>query len=148
MNLFMPNANQPSFPTSQEHHRMAMSYADLAFKNPKISHLGSTRLMLNQAALHHELEAIYKLPLQEQSSITWFVLHRSAATLALDCEQLDMAVMIASNALASARNDTPQALMDELHQVLTQAKKRQETFQARSTTSVGAEHMTAAMPRK
>ena len=55
-------------------------------------------LALFREALQSELAAIGKLP--EQSGLGWSILIRSAATMALDCEDYRMAEKLASTALA------------------------------------------------
>lgn len=70
-------------------------------------------------ALENELAALNEIErLGDKVEPTYSVLHRSAATLALDCHDFRLAEKLASKALAS---DPPPAIADELRDVLKQA---------------------------
>ena len=73
----------------------------------------STRLF--EKALENELMAISKLEAEGRIEPTYSVLHRSAGTLALDCNQPRKAEQIATKALAQ---DPPQEIADELRELL------------------------------
>ena len=72
-------------------------------------------LPLFQQALELELAAIDAL--EEYMEPTYSVLHRSAATLALDCNELRKAEQLAAKALAK---EPPDFVADELREVLEQ----------------------------
>ena len=72
-------------------------------------------MLLFQQALEHELAAIDAL--EEYIEPTYSVLHRSAATLALDCNDLRKAEQLAAKALAK---EPPDFVADELRDVLGQ----------------------------
>lgn len=70
-------------------------------------------------ALENELIALNELErLDSKVEPTHSVLHRSAATLALDCHDFRLAEKLACKALAA---DPPAAIADELRDVLEQA---------------------------
>jgi addiction module HigA family antidote len=73
----------------------------------------STKLF--EKALENELAAISKLEAEGRVEPTYSVLHRSAGTLALDCNQPRKAEQIATKALAQ---DPPQEIADELRELL------------------------------
>ena len=70
---------------------------------------------LFEQALELELAAIDAL--EEYIEPTYSVLHRSAATLALDCNELRKAEQLAAKALAQ---EPPEFLADQLREVLEQ----------------------------
>ena len=78
-------------------HNRAMDLVDRAFQE-KARGNSEPSLALFRDALQSELAAIRQLP--EQSGLGWSVLIRSAATIALDCEDYRMAEKLASTALA------------------------------------------------
>ena len=78
-------------------HNRAMDLVDRAFQE-KARGNSEPSLALFRDALQSELAAIRQLP--EQSGLSWSVLIRSAATIALDCEDYRMAEKLASTALA------------------------------------------------
>ena len=72
-------------------------------------------LPLFRQALQLEIAAIDTL--DEYIEPTYSVLHRSAATLALDCNELRKAEQLAANALAK---EPPEFVADQLREVLEQ----------------------------
>lgn len=99
-------------------HRKAM---DLAAKGLVARMRGDTEEAAAhfEQALENELVALNELDrLGDKVEPTHSVLHRSAATLALDCRDFRLAEKLASKALAA---DPPPAIADELRNVLEQA---------------------------
>ena len=75
----------------------------------------STKLF--EKALEDELEAIRKLETEGRIEPTYSVLHRSAGTLALDCNQFQKAEEIIKKALSQ---NPPQEIAEELHELWSQ----------------------------
>ncbi|MYA24605.1 MAG: hypothetical protein F4X75_09185 [Gemmatimonadetes bacterium] len=65
-------------------------------------------------ALEYELEAIAQLEVEGRIEPTYSVLHRSAGTLALDCNQPEKADDIVKKAL---NQNPPQEIAEELHEL-------------------------------
>ena len=82
-------------------------------------------LPLFQQALELELAAIDAL--EEYIEPTYSVLHRSAATLALDCNELRKAEQLAAKALAQ---EPPEFVADQLREVLEQVYAKWKTAAA------------------
>ena len=101
--------------TAREHHHIAMDYAAKGLMSRMRGHTEEAASHFEQA-LENELAAIDKLP--QQSGLGWSILHRSAATMALDCEDFRMAEKLASTALAG---DPHPEIADELREVWQQA---------------------------
>ena len=107
-----------------EHHNRAMDYAEQA----QLSRLrGDTEgeLTLVRRALFCEVLAIHSLDSPEDEP-TFGVLHRSAATLALRCGELDLAAMLATYGLAGMTahvfpNKPPEELVTELTDIIKKA---------------------------
>ena len=99
----------------RELHNRAMTFVDQGLRER--AH-GNTELAIKlfRNALDNEMAAIDSL--STQSGLGWSVLHRSAATLALDCEEFRLAEKLASTALAG---DPYPEIADELRNVLQQA---------------------------
>lgn len=97
---------------AREYHHIAMDYAA---KGLMARMRGDTEEATThfEQALENELAAIDKLP--QQSGLGWSVLHRSAATLALDCNEFRLAEKLASTALAGEPHPK---IADELRDVL------------------------------
>ena len=91
---------------------------DLAYLADRARAVGETEEAerLFSQALGRELEAIGWL--DEPSPLTFAVLHRSAAWLALECENVRLAKKLVSAALAQ---DPPPQIVDELRHVLERA---------------------------
>ena len=104
--------------TINEFHRKAMDLAALAFKERLYGNeKESTRLF--QEALEYECAAIEAM--DSLNEPTYSVLHRSAAMLALDCNEVRRAEQLAHKALAE---EPPHAIAEELRGVLEQVKTR------------------------
>ena len=98
----------------RDSHNKAMDFAERAFM---VRVQGNTEesTKLFEKALENELAAISKLEAEGRVEPTYSVLHRSAGTLALDCNQPRKAEQIATKALAQ---DPPQEIADELRELL------------------------------
>ena len=100
--------------TSNDLHRRAMDAAALALMERMHGNTEQERAHF-ELALDLELAAIAKL--EEPVEPTFSVLHRSAATLALDCNQLRRAEKLVATALA---HEPPPEIADELRDLLEQ----------------------------
>ena len=100
---------------AREYHHIAMDYAAKGLMARMRGDTGEAAPHFEQA-LKNELAAIDNL--STQSGLGWSVLHRSAATLALDCHNFRLAEKLASKALAG--NPHPE-IADELRDVWEQA---------------------------
>lgn len=80
-----------------------------------------TAEQLFKESLELELDAIKTLTSSEPIEPNYSILHRSAATLALDCNDPRLAEKLISKALA---NDPPQTIADELRDLLEQVHFR------------------------
>ena len=98
----------------KECHHKAMDLAASAFKEHRYGNKEQA-LSLFQQALQFELAAIDAL--KEYGEPTYSVLHRSAATLALDCNDLRQAEQLAAKALAK---EPPDHVADQLREILEQ----------------------------
>ena len=78
-------------------HNKAMELAERAII-ARIQHDSATAMELFRAAMESELSAIEEL--DEKIEPTYSILHRSAATLALDCNEVSKAREIVNEALA------------------------------------------------
>lgn len=96
-------------------HHEAMDFAALAFMERARGNAEKAIEFFEQA-LEYEVAAIDAL--DEYIEPTYSVLHRSAATLALDCKQYRKAEQLAAKALAQ---DPPGEIAEELRDVLEQA---------------------------
>ena len=85
----------------------------------------SKALPLFRQALELELAAIDAL--EEYIEPTYSVLHRSAATLALDCHELRKAEQLAAKALAQ---EPPEFIADQLREVLEKVYAKWKTAAA------------------
>ena len=97
-----------------ELHDQAMDLTFFALRERKHGNEAKA-LPLFQQALKLELAAIDAL--EEYIEPTYSVLHRSAATLALDCNELRKAEQLAAKALAQ---EPPEFVADQLREVLEQ----------------------------
>ena len=99
----------------RELHNHAMTFVDQGLRERA---RGNTELAINlfRQALENEMAAIDNL--STQSGLGWSVLHRSAATLALDCNDYRLAEKLACKALAGEPHPE---IADELRDVLEQA---------------------------
>lgn len=95
-------------------HNKAMDFAERAFVERIQGRREQAHSFFVQA-LEYELEAIAQLEVEGRVEPTYSVLHRSAATLALDCNQTQKAKEIATQALS--QNPHPE-IADELHELL------------------------------
>jgi len=97
-------------------HNEAMEFTELAFlarmRGEQVDSMG-----LFQKALEHELDAIDKM--SERVEPTFSVLCRSAATLALDCNEFRKAEQIVTRALSQ---DIPEEIAEELRDLLEQVR--------------------------
>lgn len=97
-------------------HNKAMEFAERALMARMQGDTGeSTKLF--EKALENELEAIRKLETEGRIEPTYSVLHRSAGTLALDCNQFQKAEKIIKKALSQ---NPPQEIAEELHELWSQ----------------------------
>ena len=78
-------------------HKKAMEFADLGLRK-RVRGNAEDSLVYFEQALHYELAAIDEL--DKTDGLAWAVLHRSAGTLALDCQQFRQAEQIVATALA------------------------------------------------
>ena len=90
---------------------------------------------LFEQALDYELNAIHEFEsmidrVDEPTQPTHSVLHRSAATLALDCGDIDLAEQLANKGLTQ---NPPTEITQELHELLNQITP-QQTLTPRSET--------------
>ncbi len=91
-------------------HNRAMEFAERAFM-AQIRGPRKNSIEFFERALEYELEAISKLDVEGRTEPTYSVLHRSAGTLALHCNQPQMASEIVTKAL---NQDPPPEIADEL----------------------------------
>ena len=87
-------------------------------------------LLLFRQALALELAAIEALETYVEP--TYSVLHRSAATLALDCNELRKAEQLAARALAK---EPPEFIADQLREVLEQVYAKWKDTAAEAASS-------------
>lgn len=98
-------------------HNKAMEFAELALTERAIDKRKES-ISLFEKALEHELAAIAELDKNNQIiEPTYSVLHRSAGTLALDCNQTRKAEQIVAKALAQ---NPPEEIAEELRDLLEQ----------------------------
>ncbi len=97
-----------------ECHHQAMNLAAMALNEQRYGREAKA-LPLFRQALELEMAAIDAL--EEYVEPTYSVLHRSAATLALDCNELRKAEQLAAKALAQ---EPPEFVADQLREVLEQ----------------------------
>ena len=94
-------------------HNKAMDFAERAF----VARIQGQREQAHSffvQALEYELEAIAQLEVEGRIEPTYSVLHRSAGTLALDCNQPEKADDIVKKAL---NQNPPQEIAEELHEL-------------------------------
>ena len=100
-----------------ELHRKSMDFAALALMERARGNAAEASALFEQA-LDNELGAIQELEvLGRVVEPTYSVLHRSAATLALDCNKLRLAEQLAAKALAL---EPPMEIQEEIRDVLEQ----------------------------
>ena len=102
-----------------ELHARAMEHAEKALMARMRGETGLA-VELSRRALKCEIAAIDEL--HEYSEPTYSILHRSAGTLALDCNDLRMAEEMAARALAK---DPPADVAQELRDLLEQIRVRE-----------------------
>ncbi len=100
--------------TANDSHKKAMEFAELALLERVRGNLENS-ISLSEQALDYELAAIEQL--EEPIEPTYSVLHRSAGTLALDCNQLRKAERIVAKALSQ---EPPHEIAEELRDLLEQ----------------------------
>ncbi|WP_419938968.1 hypothetical protein [Candidatus Palauibacter sp.] len=100
---------------SRATHDRAMDLAFLADRSKAAGDLHEAGRLYAQA-LESELTALRAL--QDPSPLTFAVMHRSAAWLALECGEIRLAEQLASTGLAG---DPPPKIADELREVWEQA---------------------------
>lgn len=94
-------------------HNKAMEFAERALM-ARVQGNTEESTKLFEKALENELEAIRKLEAEGPIEPTYSVLHRSAGTLALDCNQPQEAEEIVKKVITQ---DPPQEIADELHEL-------------------------------
>ena len=99
-------------------HDRAMDFAFLADRAKAAGELDEAGGLYKQA-LESELAALHSL--RHPTPMTFAVMHRSAAWLALECEEVQLAEKLASAALAQ---DPPPRIADELRKVCEWANFR------------------------
>ena len=99
-----------------ERHRQAMDFAERAFL-ARIQGQSAEAMRLFKEAFQAELAAIKCLPTSDSDEPNYSVLHRSAATLALDCGDPETAEKLAAAALA---HSPPAEIAEELRDLLEQ----------------------------
>src|SRR6266567_2641871 len=99
-----------------ELHREAMSLADRALVARLSGDTVGASALLREA-YRHEREAAERVSSQQELEPTRSVLHRSAASLALECNELREAEKLVALALAG---DPPTEIADELRDLLEQ----------------------------
>jgi len=99
-----------------ELHNKSMEFAELAFIT-RAKGDSQDALNLFRQALDFELAAIAELEATERIEPTYSVLHRSAGTLALDCNEARRAEQIVTRALSQ---DPPPEIAEELRDLLEQ----------------------------
>ena len=102
--------------TINDRHHKAMDFTALAFRERARGNAEKAHEFFEQA-LKYEVAAIDALG-EEYIEPTYSVLHRSAATLALDCKQYRRAEQLAAKALAQ---EPPGEIAVELRDVLAQS---------------------------
>ena len=115
-------------------HDDAMEYADEAFLAKKRGEIENAQALFRKA-FEYEAEAA-RLVATTDIEPTRSVLHRSAATLALDCGEIREAEKLVAVALAG---DPPDEIADELRDLNEQiyAETRQKGTKGESVTHVG-----------
>ena len=101
-----------------ERHNKAMELTELALNERARGNSEKSVAVFGQA-LQHELDAIDAL--EDVVEPTWSILHRSAATLALDCFQYREAEKLVAKALAQ---DPPEEMAEELRDLMEQIQFR------------------------
>ena len=98
----------------REFHDQAMTFVDRGLRERA---RGNAECAIGQfrQALENELAAIDNL--STQSGLSWSILLRSAATMALDCEDFRLAEKLACKALAG---DAHPEIVEELRDILEQ----------------------------
>ena len=100
---------------AREYHHIAMDYAAKGLMARMRGDTEKAAIHFKQA-LENELAAIDNL--STQSGLSWSILVRSAATMALDCEDFRLAEKLACKALAG---DPHPEIAEELRDLLGQA---------------------------
>jgi hypothetical protein len=104
----------------KELHNKSMEFAELAFMARVRGDLDDSINLFSQA-LEYELAAIAELEKTERIEPTYSVLHRSAGTLAIDCNESRRAEQIVTRALSQ---DPPPEIAEELRDLLEQINFR------------------------
>ena len=99
-------------------HNEAMQYSELAILAKLRENLDLAEFLFEQS-LECELEAIKLIENIKHSQPTYSILCRSAATLALDCNNVDLVKELVIKALAS---EPPIEIKEELSDLLKQIK--------------------------
>ena len=113
-------------------HNKAMEFTELALLARRRGD-NQAALPLFEQALEAEVKAIESM--DEYVEPTFSVLHRSAGTLALDCNQLRRAEQLAARALA---HEPPPEIAAELRDLLEQVETELKAYEERAPESVGA----------
>ena len=99
-------------------HNRAMELTDAAVRDRRQGN-GAKAAALFEQALGYEMDALAGL--EQSDGLADAILHRSAAWLALDCNQPRLAEKLACQALAG---DPDPAIADQLREVLAAAQER------------------------
>ena len=99
-------------------HNRAMELTDAAVRDRRQGDVAKAAALFEQA-LNHELDALAGL--EQSDGLAAAILHRSAAWLALDCNQPRLAEKLACQALAG---DPDPTIADQLREVLLTAHQR------------------------
>ena len=117
--------------SAREYHHIAMDYVAKGLMARMRGNTEEAATHFEQA-LENELAAIDNL--STQSGLSWSILLRSAATMALDCEDFRMAEKLASTALAG---DPHPEIAEELRDVLVQVYSHMRPQVSGSTSVAG-----------
>ena len=102
----------------RDYHNIAMEFTDLGIRNRARGNPVPALAYFEQA-LDFELAAIAEL--DQSDGLAWSILHRSAGTLALDCQRFRQAEQITTHALAGEPHpDIVEELRDLLEQIYFQ----------------------------
>ena len=110
-------------------HNRAMTFVDQGLRERTRGNADSAIGLFRQA-LENELAAIDSLSVQ--NGLGWSVLHRSAATLALDCEDFRLAEKLACKALAG---EPYPEIAEELRDVLEKVYSHMRPQVSESTSA-------------
>lgn len=110
--------------TVNEYHKLSMDCAEMAMMARAMKNMPEAHRLFKEA-LELELKAITELERGIVVEPTYSILHRSAATLALDCNEPRQAEKLVTSALSK---DPPHELQEELRDLLEQVNFRRHLF--------------------